>query len=302
MSVYCYRSTDAGSPVLTGEVGSLEALLISCLVTGYNLKTPAGWTNPYFDAFSNSAFKAGVGGNEFYVRIADDVDSHANLAYLSGFATMTDIDTGTERTPSVTQNAYGVSILKSATQDATGRGWIILASHQMVYMFINHSSSSDYTEAEGFCFGEFKSFKDLDTDNFIIAGRDPLDYTTSNTDKFGTFTSVDTAIDYNYLMKSYTSIGSSVACGKHADTSKDGLPFPNLVDGNLFLAPVFVHESGNLSVRGVLPGLWHICHPASYFTTGDTFTGNGALAGKEFLIVKVKGRAFALETSDTWDI
>lgn len=300
MTVNCYRSTDAGSPVLTGQQGSLEALLLSCLVSGYNLKSPAGWSNPYFNAFNNSVFKAGVGGNEFYFRLTDDYLNHENIALISGFASMSDLDTGTERTPSITQSAYGVGILKSDSIDATGRGWIVLANHKIVYLFINHSSSSDFVDAEGFCFGEFNSFKSGDLFNCIVTGRDPTDYTIANTTNFGSYSAINTSIAYNYLMRSYTGVGTSIACGKHADTSKNGLPFPNLVDGNLFLAPVYVHESGSQAVRGILPGLWHICHPASYFNTGDTFSGNGTLLGKEFLIVKVKNRVFALEISDTW--
>jgi hypothetical protein len=44
MTVRVYRSTDASAPVLTGQVGSLTALLDAILVNGYGALTAAGWT------------------------------------------------------------------------------------------------------------------------------------------------------------------------------------------------------------------------------------------------------------------
>jgi hypothetical protein len=44
MTVRVYRSTDASAPVLTGQVGSLTALLDAVLVNGYGALTAAGWS------------------------------------------------------------------------------------------------------------------------------------------------------------------------------------------------------------------------------------------------------------------
>jgi hypothetical protein len=44
MTVRVYRSTDASAPVLTGQVGSLTALLDAVLVNGYGALSAAGWT------------------------------------------------------------------------------------------------------------------------------------------------------------------------------------------------------------------------------------------------------------------
>src|SRR5438309_11659795 len=44
MTVRVYKSTDASAPALTGQVGSLTALLDAILVNGYGTKTAAGWT------------------------------------------------------------------------------------------------------------------------------------------------------------------------------------------------------------------------------------------------------------------
>ena len=303
MSVQTYLASDSGALYLTGQVGSLENILISCLVAGYGSKQPAGWTNPYYDGLHNSVLKAEPLGNEFYLRLNDGYTGYENIMVMCGFSKMTALNTGDDATPSAVQSPFGVGVLKSITKDAIARGWMIVANNKFFYLFINHNSSSNFATADGYCFGEFISFRDINLDpdkfNLIISGRSPTDYNNVS-NSFGTFSPTNESIPNHWLMRSYTQVGSSILCGKHSDTSKDLLPFPNPVDGNLFLSPVFVTEPTINCVRGRLPGLWNVCHNGAYFNHGDTFNGNGALAGKSFMIVKCNGRTYALETSDTW--
>lgn len=83
--------------------------------------------------------------------------------------------------------------------------------------------------------------------------------------------------------------------------------FPEPVNMNLLICPIFAVEPGNSFVRGVMPGLWTIANRGtvlsmSTITTGDKVTGSGTLAGKTFETVWVSQGAgqFQLEVSDTW--
>lgn len=298
-SVNVYQASDNGALFLTGQAGKLHDILSSVLVTGYGSKPSAGWTNPYFDSSYNSVFKSEQVGNEFYLRINDGNTGNENVMLMAGFSEMTGLNSGIDQTPSVIPNPYGVGVLKSITKDSAARGWMIVANYKFFYLFINHNSSSNFESAEGYCFGEFISFREMDYYNLFISGRSGSDYTNTS-DFFGRYCATNEFLPNHHLMRSYTQVGSSILCGKHSDTSKNMLPFPNPVDGNLFLSPVFVTEPTLNCVRGRLPGLWHVCHSGSYFNHGDTFNGNGTMAGRTFIIAKVNGRTYAVETSDTW--
>ena len=71
MTVRVYSSTDASAPVLTGQVGSLIAVLDACLVNGYGTKTAAGWTKPFADASNTAVYRSGSGSRAFF-RFFDD--------------------------------------------------------------------------------------------------------------------------------------------------------------------------------------------------------------------------------------
>ena len=302
MSVCTFRSIDYGAPVLKGEFGCLFDVLNTCLVTGYAANGGAGWTNPYFDTQDNNVLKSGLPGNGFCLRIADQYTDHANFGVIAGFSSMTGLNAGEDCTPTVLQSLYGVGVCKSFTVGSAIRDWLVIANQRFFYLFICGSNTADFSTTEGYCFGEFDSFKSADAFNCIITGREPTNFSVgSDYSYFATSGSTISFINNHWLMRSYTQIGTAVPCGQHYDISKALLPFPNPVDGNLYLSPVFITEPNMNCVRGKFPGLWAICHNKSYFNHGDTFTGNSVLTGKTFMVVRVYGNVFALETSDTWD-
>ena len=303
MTVKVFRAADPNAPILNGQVGTLTTVLYQCLVTGYGITESAGWTMPFFDNLENSVFRPGLPNNGFHLRLNDKITSYSNYAVMAGYLNMTDLNAGSDATPSATVNSLGVGIRKSTISSSLARDWTIIANHRFIYLIINTDGSSNYNKAECFCFGQFDSFKDGDLYNCLISGRNPTDYNNSlESDLFSLSKPTNESISDSHLMRSYTQLGSSVIFGKHFDTSKKLLPFPNTVDGNLFLSPVYIHEPQANSVRGKFPGLWNVCHNKDFFNHGDTFSGNGLLNGKTFMIIKVKNAAFAIEISDTWDL
>src|SRR5574337_1555206 len=94
MTVNVYRSSDASAPVLTGQAGSLITVLDACLISGYGSKSPAGWVKPY-SGTNLAAYRAAT-GNQFYFRVDD---SGTVEARISGYETMSDVNTGTGQFP-----------------------------------------------------------------------------------------------------------------------------------------------------------------------------------------------------------
>lgn len=147
----------------------------------------------------------------------------------------------------------------------------------------------------------------------------------------------------HYMPRSWTGLGSSIPVGKHIETLKFSGPssgnanyytnnigtsqipndfsncisigsciniisltFPHGPDGGLYLSPIWIHHNG--VVRGYLKGLWAPLHnrPLNH---GDTYTGNGNLAGRNFMAIGLmSGNAggnyvwgqLHIETSSTW--
>lgn len=101
--VTVYSSADPGAPALTAQAGSLKTLLKACLVTGYGSKPGLGWQMPFESADKNVAAFVSTDpkSSKFYFKIDN---SGTNIAKLSGYQSMTDINAGVN--PFVVDNDY----------------------------------------------------------------------------------------------------------------------------------------------------------------------------------------------------
>jgi hypothetical protein len=316
MTVRVYRSTDASAPVLTGQAGSLVALLDACLVNGFGALAAAGWTKPYTGTNKAAFRNNSTTGTGMYLRVDDNVTSYFHRAYVTGYETMTGIDAGTNGIPaSHTLNYSGWG--KSNTQDATARPWVIIADEFRFYIAIQTGESgSDWSI--NFC-GDIISYKPTDAYRFGLSSRysgsganyfynslDYLPFMYNNGSTFGGSTGFT-------MVRDHLGSGNPRQCGLHTDSYKAvpnnaniysfytgtyGLTYPSAVNNGVFIAPIWVHHSP--VVRGHLPGLWAPLHnrgPAN----GDTFSGTGALAGKTFEVFNCYSVGqLVIETSDTW--
>jgi hypothetical protein len=171
MAVTVYRSTDASAPVLTGQVGSLIALLDAVLVNGYGAKSAAGWTKPYtgtnLAAFRNST----TDGTGSYLRVDNSSASYGGV-YVHGFTAMTDISTGTGGFPvgNTATNNYEVWPV-SLTVNSTARPWVIIADAFRFHLFIQSGYYKTVaTEWEHAYFGDILSYKPADTMRALLVG------------------------------------------------------------------------------------------------------------------------------------
>lgn len=290
-----YKSTDASAPVLTGQVGSLVALLDACLVAGYGAKVGAGWTKP-FTGTGKAAFQQGTGSNSFFLRVDDNGPGAGTFkeARIVGYETMSDVDTGVAPFPTVAQFATGLFIRKSVSADATPRAWIIAADSRTFYLFIKTGDVS--TVYFTTMFGEFYSFVAADGYRCMLIARDVENTTSTTNEHLSELSNASSTVSGHYVARGHTGVGGSVQVAKHGDLAKavgatrtvGSCPYPNPADGGLYLAPIWITDPTTAPVngyRGRLRGFWHYCHPAASATDGDTFTGVGELAGKTFLVI-----------------
>jgi len=335
MAVTVYKSSDGSAPVLTGQVGSLVALLDAVLVNGYGAKVAAGWAKSY--AGTNTAsYRMGVTGNTgFYLDVNDNGPGAgtAKEARAKGYEVMTAVATGTNPFPTTAQMVNGVFIRKSFTADATARAWTIIADTSCFYLFIESGDSTAPVQATCFAFGDIFSYKTADAYRCVLIGRTTENSATTASENLGTLNSVvsasllTTTQPGHYLARSFTGLGSSHPAGKLSDNAKytsttsilpdaigstfagvPALAYPNGPDNGLYMAPIWLAH--NASLRGYLKGLWCPLHnkPLGH---NDTFTGSGNLAGKTFLVQNImhyngtvnnatNHAQLFIETSDTW--
>lgn len=313
MNPIIYRSTDAGAPVLTGQVGTLVALLDACLVNGYGAKAAAGWTK-HFAAANRGVYRPAAGPRH-YLQVDDDgtiATAAAREARLLGFETMTALDTGTQRFPDSTTAAC---CRKSNTADATARPWILVADDRTFYLWITTGDNGAQRYSCGF--GEFYSYLAGDTAKTIILYR-PQNNATATVDPLGLVSlNAATATAGHTCPRGYTGLGAPVNMSKHQDAAKSGastipgvgiVPFPNPTDGGLYMCPFSLHDPtvGGVNVlRGRLRGHFAPLHPVTFANDGDTFSGavGSEYAGRNFEVIgsNAQNGRIVVETT-AWEI
>lgn len=183
-----YRSTDAGAPQLTGQAGSLVAVLDAVLVNGYGVgvdaKAPAGWTLE-FSGTNKRVYRNSVAhGTGTYLRI-DDTGSEQlaepRLAWMRAYESMTGVDVGSNPAPLESHLARGYSFIKSTVATAVTRPWVVFACSTYAYMFINaQGDTSGWSDAglRPLFFGDYESFKPGDEFAFAVSGDNKQTYGT----------------------------------------------------------------------------------------------------------------------------
>lgn len=355
MTVRLYRHDDTSAPVLTGQSGSLVALLDAVLVNGYGSKTAAGWSIAQTTT-NKRAYKQGAGGNHptgIHCYIDDNAPGGggAREARVCGFETMSAVTpVGTGQFPNSSQSNIGIGycvIRKSNTTDATARKWYIVADAWTFYLFIEYGEQGNVSIPLGsaFIFGDFESYKSGDAYAQIIIGRTTENTNSPALENFSMMGvgqqdyTVNSNIAGHFVSRHWNQLVVSARCGKQADmfvsgpnaawTGNDQLgqdgntegyiglgtserqrlyfPYPNPVDGSMWMAPIYVNQNG---IRGYLKGLWCPKHFMP-LNPGDTFTAaSGNLSGKSFIAVSSSMRwadsnwwvptQVFLEFSDTW--
>jgi len=305
-----YRSDDAGAPVLDGNNGSLIAVLDACLVNGYGSKPGAGWTKP-FSGTNLAAYRMGAGGTaeRMYLRVSD---AEGATARVSGFVTMTDVNTGTEPFPTNGMLNGGGFIGKSGTLAATVRPWVLLATPTLFILHIDNQATVLGQDSGGIdlAFGEYEYFGTGFFHNVFLdaqAASAPGSLIGANfCARINAASPQWPANGGRYVARDFTNIAGAAAFHKHIPlvSSRIGpqvaaatnhvagvgsmMRSPDPVTGQVYFVrgEITTVASGQMARMGQIPGVW--------FPVLDTFlgehlgriSGTGALDGQELLIIR----------------
>lgn len=326
MAFTIYKSTDAGAPVLTGESGTLTAMLYACLVTGYGALAGAGWTRAYNGA-SKSAFQQGAGSSGFLVRVQDDGPGAGTFkeARVTGYEAMTDVDTGTNPFPTAALGVGGTAMLvvrKSAAASAVARAWIVVADARTFYVMIFTGDTAGVFYS--WMFGDFTSYVVGDAYACILQARSSENSAVVTVEYLGNIYEISGS-SRMICARSHSGIAGAVGLvligdrgvisgGSGSSYPNAGLlSYPNPADGGLYLSRLRLGDKTTgpaNTMRGTMRGYWHFMHPAASISHEDTFSGTGDLAGRTFVGFKPGGSVnygtlgdsvFVFETSDTLD-
>lgn len=156
-TVRYFRHDDAGAPTLTGQVGSLTALLRKCLVgvsgVAYGSKASAGWTEQFIGAASNiAAFSNNTseGGSGCYALVNDNAPGAqgAREANVVVYSAMTNISTGVMQL----KDAW---VRKSSALDSTARKWLVVADGLTAWLFCWDTGDTVYKAHTLLGFGDY---------------------------------------------------------------------------------------------------------------------------------------------------
>lgn len=319
-----FSSTDSGAPVLTGQNGSLIALLHACLVgtagvaygSGGTAKTAAGWTEPFTNTATKGVWRNSLaaGGTGCYCRILDDgsiATAAAREANMITYRAMTDIDTGSDPAPATATLASGVFIRKSNTADSTGRAWELVADEKSWYLLVraNATVSADTALYGG---GDIESFVAGDAYRYFSMGRVTGNSAGGASNFINGSVAGYTSPSSNgfYIGRNYAQTGASISLSLAGLISVVG----NAIGGSFALAattpgtgdqhfsPCFL--VGEAAIRGRLRGVYAPANNLLAQGFAATFAGpTGLAAGSVLMVSHVTGGqagALCLETVLGW--
>ena len=323
MTVTVYLSTDVGAPVLSGQAGTLVAVLDACLVNGYGSMAPAGWTKE-FSSPNHGVYRASI-GTRYYLRVDDTaVYTTAVNAFVRGYETMSDEVTGTNPFPTVSKATYGMTIKKSSAISTSPRNWMVIAHERSFYMVLYSNNSNDtpgsvvssQVSKDSTCFfGEILSYKPTnDPYNCFLTNLDDFTGPTFGDQTTGTYGArgVDgTDVTHAFGRRTcYANLGNPVGV-----TASD-YQFPDLISNELGLTITEMIEQVTgtqfaATARGRCPGLYvsavsRPVHAAFLGRSGPGHIVNGAGndAGRQFMPVTLASYSAALyayiELTDNW--
>jgi len=270
-----FTYTIANSPA-TPATGSITATV-----------TPAGWAKA-FSGTGLAAYRAAT-GLRHYLRVADLATT--NVFRAIGYEDMTDISSGANPYPTEAQIAGGIYCIKSNQSSGTQKAWVMIASDTWFYLcncsVATLEASVDYQY--GMFFGEVDTQMPGDQFHSLLIGGNSTSTTNA---QIGLLHVSSAALNSHYMARGVDQIVGSRQYSKTADTrgsltaigNSVVAPYPDVVTGGMLLSPVYVTEPTTRYTRGTMPRLYA---PLHYLPRepGDTFTGNGLLAGRDFLLL-----------------
>lgn len=237
-------------------------------------RAPVGLTKA-FAGTNKAAYQLPAGTSQALLRVDDSTTTYASI---TGYESMTDVDTG------VNGLATGTSVwAKSSTADATARPWIAWCDDRFVWLLVKWHASAGMWSA--YCWGDTVPFNPLDVyctmliADTAIGGSNPGSNGEAmrighNPTGYIPLTNTWSAPFSGHRMaRSYNQIGTSINVGKTSLAAmlasmntnggkkfigQDGMAYPSPVDNGFYVQPIYVVH--DFAWRARLPGMLSHLH------------------------------------------
>ncbi len=273
MTVRLYRSGEAGAPQL-GSLGSISSIFKACLATGFGSRTPAGWSVAFEDQQNYKIALQQGGASGRFLRIDNSEDYR--FARVNGFATMSDIDTGTEGL--FDENTYDGSpggFFPGGSSSISDIRWTLIADERNVYFLVHYGW--EHHVWVGYC-GDVELTDPTNPYSFSMCA-----YTNSSDAR-----STSTGQTYSFLVASYTwarrimrglSQLEGVAEMRYVNRvtsdagaagyigSCTGFTYPDIGFGGMISKPI---ELVDMSTKGYCGKLPIVLEPINYYHSGSS--------------------------------
>ena len=250
---------------------------------------PAGWEK-LFTAANKACYRSLSPESTKMILRVDDTGTTS--ARVTGYESMTDVDTGTGLFPSIPQIAApGLWWSKSSGADTSARKWDMYADHMGFYYFPQNSLSA---LKQGNYFGDILSNKSNDPYACVLRAftGDASGSVNARTDEL-VYHDGGIVMGGLYMARASHSLGGSdrvfscltVISGVPINNfiGAIGFPFPSPVDNGLHLYRLQIHNPTH-GVRGYFPGIQgsnQLVNAA--FNDNDVVLGTGSMVGTKVL-------------------
>lgn len=167
--VHRFDSTMTGATSLDYNVGSLIAVVKSCLITGFGSEAPQGSWEVVYEVTGRAAFRStDPDSTGMCLYIDDSLVGSKTYARVNGYESMADIDTGTN----IFGTYSGSPLFWMKTNNSTGtRPWTLIANNSAFYLFVRWDNNASRTSFnEGCFFGDVLSVLSTDLYRCAIIG------------------------------------------------------------------------------------------------------------------------------------
>lgn len=257
-------------------------------------RAPAGWAKSY--SGTNKAVYARSDPSATAMRLRVD-DTGTTTAAVSGYESMTDVDTGSGAFAGSGASGYTLAyFVKSNAASSVARPWTLCADGRFFYLFVDHTGTAGAGFMHGF--GDYVPHVSADAYACVLLSS----HSASNND----MEQVNrTAMIGCCICRSYTQIGGYVAAGRcsHIATTNLGqgvVSYPGPADNAFHAAPVDLWESGTIP-RGTLPGLWNPLHAQNTIPSETIIGAVPQLPGRVLLVRRFESSCCAaLDIVGSW--
>lgn len=263
-------------------------------------RSPVGFTKAFTGA-NKAVYRCNdLSSNRHYLRVLDDGGGTggAQEARIFGYATMTDVDTGTDVFPTAAQSTYGYLWRKSNTTDSVPKTWIVISDGKFIYFMVQHANTeltmSNMHENFGGLFGDIVSYKPGDVWATMLTGnctQNSTSYSANGTMASQTSINATTAFTSNstVLARNFTAVAGAQYVGLYGSGLSHGclgstaaISYPHAVDNGFYLVPVAVTQTNPSAIRGRLPGAYECLHGRA-LNNLDIIDNVQGLPGRKFM-------------------